>query len=83
MTDRERRLDEAAETILRVVHQLGITHDELARRMRANERIVERVFGRSEPPRTRAFCAQVPEELPHRTRFHVPIGCRGNTREAR
>jgi hypothetical protein len=34
MTDRERHLDEAAETILRVVH-------ELARRMTRNERLVE------------------------------------------
>jgi hypothetical protein len=55
MTDRERQLDEATVTILRVVRELGITHVELARRMAANERLVSREFHQTKPPQDRAF----------------------------
>jgi ribosome-binding protein aMBF1 (putative translation factor) len=51
--ERDRHLNEAAETIVNLVRQLGITHDELARRMRASESVVERGLERAATPASR------------------------------
>jgi hypothetical protein len=57
--DRERHLDEAAETLIRVIRQLGVTHEELARRMGSDGVTVQRFFDWA-PHQSRAFSPVTP-----------------------